>query len=57
MKNTALILTGDYWHPTDTITPVIGLMLPDEKWDVEMTEDPAEFLNKPISPDLLVTFK
>ena len=57
MKNTALILTGDYWHPTDTIMPVIGHMLPNEKWDVEMTEDPAEFLNKPISPDLLVTFK
>ncbi len=57
MKNTALILTGDYWHPTDTVTPVIGHMLPDDKWEVRITEDPAEFLDTHIAPDLLITFK
>lgn len=31
MKNTALVLTGDYWHPTDTIMPVIGHILPNNK--------------------------
>lgn len=57
MKNTAFILTGDYWHPTDTIVPAIGLMLPDDKWDVKITEEPAEFLSMHIAPDLFVTFK
>ncbi len=57
MKNTAFILTGDYWHPTETIIPAIELMLPDDKWDVRITEDPAEFLSMHIAPDLFVTFK
>lgn len=57
MKNTALVLTGDYWHPTNTITPVIGHILPEDKWDVQMTENPTEFLDLKESPDLLVTFK
>lgn len=57
MKKTVLILTGDYWHPTNTITPIIGHMLPEDKWDVQMTENPAEFLELQKSPDLLVTFK
>lgn len=57
MKNTALILTGDYWHPTDTITPVIGHMLPEDKWDVKVTENPNDFLELQNAPDLLVTFK
>ncbi len=32
MKNTVLILTGDYWHPTDTITPLVGLMFAEDEW-------------------------
>lgn len=54
---TALILTGDYWHPTDTITPIIGHMLPTDKWNVAITEDPSNFITLQKSPDLLITFK
>lgn len=57
MKKNALILTGDYWHPTDTITPIIGLMLPENKWEIQMTENPNDFLKLKETPDLLVTFK
>lgn len=57
MKKTALILTGDYWHPTDTITPIIELMLPENKWELQMTENPNDFLKLKETPDLFVTFK
>ncbi len=57
MKNTVLILTGDYWHPTETITPLVGLMFAEDEWDVRMTEDPNELLHLTQTPDLLVTFK
>lgn len=57
MKKTALILIGDYWHPTASIIPLLDLMLPRDKWDTRVTEIPAELLNMPEAPDLLVTFK
>lgn len=57
MKKNALILTGDYWHPTDTITPIIGHMLPENKWEVQMIENPNDFLKLKKTPDLFVTFK
>ncbi|MCM1134727.1 MAG: ThuA domain-containing protein [Clostridium sp.] len=57
MKKTALILTGDYWHPTASIIPLLDLMLPQADWKARATENPAELLNTTNAPDLFVTFK
>lgn len=57
MKKNAFILTGDYWHPTESITPLIDLMLPQTDWNVKITENPIELLNLSTKLDLLVTFK
>ena len=38
MKKKVLVLTGDYWHPTDSITPVLGEIFDEKEWDVTVTE-------------------
>ena len=55
MKN-ALVLTGDYWHPTSTITPILYDLFNKEKWNVTLTENPND-LSLDNIPDLFVTFK
>ena len=57
MKKNVLVLTGDYWHPSDTITPLIGLMFPGTEWNVNATKDPNELLKCSPAPDLFVSFK
>ena len=42
MKKKVLVLTGDYWHPTDSITPVLGSIFDESKWDMIVTENPKE---------------
>ena len=57
MKKKVLILFGDYWHPSDTIKPLVGLMFDDSEWDITVTEDPDELLKCFSAPDLFVSFK
>ena len=57
MKKKVLVLTGDYWHPSDTITPLIELMFPSSEWDTDATEDPNALLRCSPAPDLFVSFK
>lgn len=52
-----LVLTGDYWHPSDTIKPLIELLFSEFEWSVSMTEDPNELLRCERMPDLFVSFK
>lgn len=57
MKKNVLVLTGDFWHPSDTIKPLIELMFSDSEWDVNATENPDELLGYNHAPDLFVSFK
>lgn len=56
MKKKVLVLYGDYWHPSETIKPLIELMFPSSEWDVTATEDPDMLLCSP-APELFVSFK
>ena len=51
-----LVLTGDYWHPTSSITPILDDLFNKEKWNVTLTENPKD-LSLDNIPDLFVTFK
>lgn len=57
MKKNVLVLTGDYWHPSDTIKPLIELMFSNSEWNVNATENPDELLGYIHAPDLFVSFK
>lgn len=57
MKKKVLVLFGDYWHPSDTIRPLIEIMFKDSEWDVSATEDPNALLQCSPAPDLFVSFK
>lgn len=52
----AIILLGDYWHPRNSIEPMIDLLFPKDKWDITITESP-EIIKSNEVPDLLVSFK
>lgn len=56
MKKKVLVLTGDYWHPTDSITPVLGSIFDESKWELTVTEDPSRLIAEN-APDLFVSFK
>lgn len=56
MKKNALVLFGDYWHPSDTIKPLVELLFPSQEWNVRAAEDPNLLLQSP-APDLFVSFK
>lgn len=57
MKNKAIILTGDYWHPTKSIEPLIPLLFNADKWDVTLTEKPSALIECTEPPKLFVSFK
>lgn len=50
-------LAGDYWHPAETIQPLVSKLFPEDEWDVLFTEDPEKFLTLGRTPDLVVSFK
>lgn len=52
MKKTVFFLTGDYWHPTKSISPLIPLLFPEDAWQVIATERPKELLPLSFRPDL-----
>ena len=49
-------LTGDFWHHTDTIEPLVKVLF-DDSWEVHFTERPEEMLQLETTPDLIITFK
>lgn len=50
-------LAGDYWHPAETVQPLVPILFPEREWDVLFTENPAEFLSIGKAPDLFISFK
>ena len=55
MRNVTVLL-GDYWHPRNSIEPMLDKLFPSERWNITISEDPNIILNGAI-PDLLVSFK
>ena len=52
----AFFLTGDFWHHTDSIEPLVKVLF-DDSWKVHFTERPEELLQLETVPDLILTFK
>lgn len=55
MKN-VMVLLNDYWHPRNSIEPVLDRLFPKDKWNMTITEEPKDLVNGNV-PDLLVSFK
>ena len=51
-----IVLLGDYWHPRQSIEPMLDMLFPKDKWELTVTENP-EVLISDETPDLLVSFK
>lgn len=51
-----MVLLHDYWHPRETIEPMLGLVFPKGRWDMTVTENAQDLLNGEV-PDLFVSFK
>ena len=54
---TVFFLTGDFWHHTETIQPLVSKLFPEDEWNTLFTEDPTELLSMEKAPDLIVSFK
>lgn len=50
------ILLHDYWHPRNTIEPMLDMVFAKDKWDITVTQDPKELITGEV-PDLFVSFK
>lgn len=50
------VLLHDYWHPRESIEPMLEKLFPVDRWDMTVTADP-ETLKSDDVPDLLVSFK
>lgn len=50
------VLLHDYWHPRESIEPMLNKLFPQDKWDMIVTADP-EILKNGNVPDLFVSFK
>ena len=57
MKKNAIVLLDDYWHPEDTILPLLPLIFDEKEWFVKVTEDPNYIGATNIAPDLIMNFK
>ena len=51
-----IVLLGDYWHPRQSIEPMLDMLFPKDKWELTVTENP-EVLISDETPNLLVSFK
>ena len=40
MKKNAIVLLGDYWHPAETIEPLLPMIFDEKEWNVKVTDDP-----------------
>lgn len=50
------VLLHDYWHPRETIEPMLELVFPKDRWDMKVTENAQDLLDGDV-PDLFVSFK
>lgn len=50
------VLLHDYWHPRETIEPMLELVFPKSRWDMTVTENVQDLLDGDV-PDLFVSFK
>lgn len=50
------VLLHDYWHPRETIEPMLELVFPKDRWDMTVTENAQDLLDGDV-PDLFVSFK
>lgn len=57
MKKTAIVLIGDYWHPAETIEPLLPLLFDEKDWFVHVTDDPNYIGAQHRAPDLIMNFK
>jgi len=57
MKKTVFVLLHDYWHPRNTIEPLLKELFPADKYFLTVTEDPNYPTAYFKAPDLLVNFK
>lgn len=51
-----IVLLGDYWHPRNSIEPMLDMLFSKDKWHMTITEDP-EIMKSNDIPDLFVSFK
>ena len=57
MKKNAIVLLDDYWHPADTILPLLKLLFDEKEWFVKVTDDPNYIGATQTPPDLVMNFK
>ena len=57
MKKTVIVLLDDYWHPRNTIEPLLRELFPEKDYFLRVTDDPNYPTAYFTPPDLLVNFK
>ena len=57
MKKNAIVLLGDYWHPAETIEPLLPMIFDEKEWNVKVTDDPNYIGATMVAPDLIMNFK
>ena len=57
MKKRAIVLLHDYWHPAETIEPLLPMIFDEKEWIVRVTDDPNYIGAHMSPPDLVVNFK
>ena len=50
------VLLHDYWHPRNTIEPMLDMVFAKEQWNMTVTQNSKDFLSGDM-PDLFVSFK
>ena len=57
MKKLAIVLLNDYWHPAQSIEPLLPMIFDEKEWIVRVTEDPNYVGAHMMPPDLVMNFK
>ena len=57
MKKFAIVLLNDYWHPAQSIEPLLPMIFDEKEWIVRVTEDPNYIGAHMMPPDLVMNFK
>ena len=56
MKKLAIVLLNDYWHPAQSIEPLLPMIFDEKEWIVRVTEDPNYVGAHMMPPDLVMNF-
>lgn len=57
MKKNAVVLLHDYWHPAETIEPLLPLIFDEKQWFVKVVDDPNYIGALMSQPDVILNFK